>query len=525
MTTVQLIGILAECLLGLVFLSALDGYVRRRDPVSRDMALTFSPFVAILITTVWREVAGPPPGVVSAIAGILFLLQPVFALHLVSLIRPVPRRVFIGAVALIAVTIAPALVIRPMPPSYALVPLLAFVGVEGLAAAYLLIESRRRSGPGARRLQIASASTALFAAALLVAGGGVIGPEVADAVSLVTLGLALLAACGYLVAFLPPASIRRLWQAGATVSYQHDLLKRSGDRVEDIWHGYAELAASVTGGATAIVVERPDGRESVIATSGFDVPAGVQDVPPGDVARLSGLVALGVRRRQLADGSLAARLAGWADAALVSTVTIASPGTTSPSTLIVLSSHHSLFHDSDLALLATLGAQTAVVAERRAVLAEQEAMATRLAATVEALRAAGQAKSDFLASMSHELRTPLSAILGFSDLMRQEEADGESVRVPLEWVEHIHRGGEHLLALINDVLDLAKVESGRLELRAEPIELAPAVTELLSGVQPLAERKRLRLVSTIDTLWVLADRGRLRQVLYNLLLQRDQVHA
>ena len=67
--------------------------------------------------------------------------------------------------------------------------------------------------------------------------------------------------------------------------------------------------------------------------------------------------------------------------------------------------------------------------------------------------------------MSHELRTPLNAIIGFSDLMRLEEPDGDRRRVPAEWVDHIHTSGRHLLGLINDILDLAKVEAGRLDLR------------------------------------------------------------
>ena len=517
MTTIALFGILVESLLGLVFLSAVVGFVRRRDPVSRDVALTFSPFVALLVTTLWRELLGPPPVIISVAGGILLLLQPVFALHLASLIRPVPRRVMVGAVALLVVTIAPALVVRPVPVALAIPPLLAFVAIEALAAAYLLIESRRRSGPGARRLEIAAASTAFFAAALLAVGGAALGPAFADAVTAVTLILALFAAAGYLVAFLPPASIRRLWQAGATVRYQHELLRRSGDEVEAIWRGFTELAASVTGGATVVAIPLGDGRGSLVAPTGFAVPNSAQRVGASDLAELADTAALDVRSGKLPAGSLRARLASWSSAELVSTISLERLGTTAPSALVVLSGHHSLFHDSDLELLATLGAQTAVVAERRAVLAEQEGLATRLEATVEALLAASQAKSDFLASMSHELRTPLSAILGFSDLMRGEDQADGNVVVPLEWVEHIHRGGEHLLSLINDVLDLAKVEAGRLDLHAEPIELAPAVTELLNGVQPLAERKQLRLVSSIPAISVVADRGRLRQVLYNLL--------
>jgi CheY-like chemotaxis protein/nitrogen-specific signal transduction histidine kinase len=156
-------------------------------------------------------------------------------------------------------------------------------------------------------------------------------------------------------------------------------------------------------------------------------------------------------------------------------------------------------------------------AQRRRIVADQEALSDRLAATNEVLRSASQAKSDFLASMSHELRTPLSAILGFSDLMRNEPAQAENVVVPLEWVDLIHRGGEHLLSLINDVLDLAKVEAGRLDLQTERVELSGAIRELLNGMRPLAERKHQLLEASAESITVDVDRGRLRQVLYNLL--------
>jgi CheY-like chemotaxis protein/anti-sigma regulatory factor (Ser/Thr protein kinase) len=149
--------------------------------------------------------------------------------------------------------------------------------------------------------------------------------------------------------------------------------------------------------------------------------------------------------------------------------------------------------------------------------ADQEALSARLAATVEALRAASHAKSDFLASMSHELRTPLSAILGFSDLMRNEPRDGENATVPADWIEHVHRGGQHLLSLVNDVLDLAKVEAGRMELRMETFDLSIAVAELVNGTQPLADRKHLTVKTDVPSMTVVADRGRMRQILYNLV--------
>jgi hypothetical protein len=96
-------------------------------------------------------------------------------------------------------------------------------------------------------------------------------------------------------------------------------------------------------------------------------------------------------------------------------------------------------------------------------------------------RDASRQKSEFLATMSHELRTPLNAILGFSELMASEPADGDLRSVPLAWIQHIRTGGRHLLALINDVLDLSKVEAGRIELFPEPLDLPTTTGEVVAA--------------------------------------------
>jgi len=120
--------------------------------------------------------------------------------------------------------------------------------------------------------------------------------------------------------------------------------------------------------------------------------------------------------------------------------------------------------------------------------------------------------------MSHELRTPLNAIIGFSDLMRAEQPDGDRRSVPAEWVDHVHNSGRHLLGLINDILDLAKVEAGRLELNAEPIPLATAMGEVLTTRRPLTDRKGLQVQLDVPPdAAVHADPLRLRQILDNLL--------
>jgi signal transduction histidine kinase/CheY-like chemotaxis protein len=185
--------------------------------------------------------------------------------------------------------------------------------------------------------------------------------------------------------------------------------------------------------------------------------------------------------------------------------------------VLLFSRHRTLFSDDDLRLLATLGGQAGILAERQAVTAAQRRLAAELSESVDALTRANQAKSAFLANMSHELRTPLNAIIGFSDLMRMEEPDGDRRRVPAEWVEHIHTSGRHLLGLINDILDLAKVEAGRLELRVAPLRVDTALTELLTGLAPLFSTKRLTVHTELPPATALADRVRFRQITENLL--------
>lgn len=128
---------------------------------------------------------------------------------------------------------------------------------------------------------------------------------------------------------------------------------------------------------------------------------------------------------------------------------------------------------------------------------------------------ANRAKSQFLSNMSHELRTPMNAILGFTQLLQlSDHLDEQQV----DYVEEILKGGYHLLELINDVLDLAKIESGRIDLDIVTVGVDDLVKECFSLMQPLADKQGIRIShGRLDHCHVSADRTRLRQVLLNLL--------
>jgi PAS domain S-box-containing protein len=135
----------------------------------------------------------------------------------------------------------------------------------------------------------------------------------------------------------------------------------------------------------------------------------------------------------------------------------------------------------------------------------------------DAAENANQAKSEFLSRMSHELRTPLNAILGFGQLLEMEDLAPDQV----ESVQQMVKGGRRLLELINEVLDIARVESGTLRLSLEPVSIGYVVRESTDLIRPLAVERGIELRSELDDeaneLHVLADRQRLGQVLLNLL--------
>jgi len=176
------------------------------------------------------------------------------------------------------------------------------------------------------------------------------------------------------------------------------------------------------------------------------------------------------------------------------------------------------FTQADLELLQTLADQVAVGIDRTRALQESRSGAEALAAKNEELLRATRLKSEFLANMSHELRTPLNAIIGFSDLMMSGGV-GQVDETQRDFLESISRNGNHLLELINNVLDLSKIEAGRMSFALSPTDLRQAITAAVADTASLRTARSQSASIDLEerSLVVLGDGQRVRQVLFNLL--------
>ncbi|HET8634790.1 MAG TPA: ATP-binding protein [Gemmatimonadales bacterium] len=177
------------------------------------------------------------------------------------------------------------------------------------------------------------------------------------------------------------------------------------------------------------------------------------------------------------------------------------------------------FTEHDLQLLQVLGDQVMVALDRTAGLEASRQNEAALVLKNRALVRATRLKSEFLANMSHELRTPLNAIIGFSDLLRSGQV-GEVNEVQADFLESVLRNGRHLLGLINSVLDLSKIEAGRMTLDVGPMDIRQAIQGAVADTASLRAAKRQSCTVELDPdrdYGIQADSVRVRQVLFNLL--------
>jgi signal transduction histidine kinase len=181
-----------------------------------------------------------------------------------------------------------------------------------------------------------------------------------------------------------------------------------------------------------------------------------------------------------------------------------------PIAVMVLSRRASRpFTDKQIELATTFADQAVIAIENVRMFDEIQDKSRQLAE-------ASQHKSQFLANMSHELRTPLNAIIGVTEMLRE---DAEALKQDIEPLDRVLGAGRHLLALINDILDLSKIEAGRMELNLETFAFAPLIDDVVKTIEPLAAKNGNQIAVHCDPAigMMHADQMRLRQALLNLM--------
>ncbi len=475
---------LIQVITGAVFVLALVGLVRQagreRTRATLDAVLLFAVLAVLAIQSPIVERL-PEPAVFVAIFGTLLVTIPYLLLRVVADFAAVPVWLRWGGLGLCA-----ALAIG-FPLFSAEAIYLALLGLYFLAGhiyAGLAFTRQARISMGiVRRRLWAAALGSLIVGVVIVVSMATFLPEAA--LTAATLGLGLLSAVAYFCAFATPTWLRRAWREPDLRSFM------------------------VSVAAIPLSASEPDillGLESAIrtATGAPDVSILVWDETGGVLrdraqARLSPGEGL--------PGRSFAEQAGMIGDGIAVPITRLDGRI---GVLVIRGRRARLFVSEELEMAQLLAVQAGIV------LAGARPYAKLVTINAE-LNDATKAKSAFLSDMSHELRTPLNAILGFSELLN-EQLTGTLTERQGRFLRNIRQAGAHLLDLINDVLDLAKVEAGKVELRREMLSLSDLVEPVIAAFTEAAATKHLAVVTAApDTLVVFVDPLRLRQILLNLV--------
>ncbi|HEV2140968.1 MAG TPA: HAMP domain-containing sensor histidine kinase, partial [Candidatus Dormibacteraeota bacterium] len=328
----------------------------------------------------------------------------------------------------------------------------------------------------------------LFAVAALAAGASTGNVTVQLAIQVVVLAIVPL----LYVSFAPPSWLRREWRSSEEEglrAFMQDLLLLHEDR-GTLATRALEWAMRLAGGASAVAFEADGG---VLAERGLD---------PDQVAQIRReIVPLtqGVKRIELAGAEtslLLLQIGGLSEGGRLAV--LAGPFTPG-------------FGTDEISRVQQFMTAVAATLDRARLL-------DRLTEANSQLVEANKHKSVFLASMSHELRTPLNAILGFSELLIDAPEGQHSTATRLRFLQQIHTSGKHLLGLINDILDLSKIEAGQMELRIQTVSVSDIVDQVRNTVEVLATQKHIQVEADGKEIGdIEADAGKFKQMLLNLV--------
>jgi signal transduction histidine kinase/ActR/RegA family two-component response regulator len=494
MSAAELLRLVTNALFVLVFIGVARTAMRHRTRATLDTSLLFGAIAVVVAQSQISSIAGLRSPILSALSLLLLLALPYLQLRLVddfAGVPPVLMRICVAAPVLAGIGVALAalasLDLRGATGPLVGIAILYFFGFGAYAAICFVREARRSGGVARRRMALAATGCLALSLTLLVAAlGQILEPTLG---SVATMVLALTSATAFLGAFAPPTIVRRAWREPNLRSFFSNAAAISplSPRAEILAQIEAGVARATGTGSVHITLAADGARTSSADVSGQSaLNAGVAQVFDRQKAQLW---------NQDGQAVLAAPISGRGQRMGV----LAVSGRRAP-----------LFASDDLEFVQLLADQAAIVLDG-ARLYEDLASANR------ELTEATRVKSEFLANMSHELRTPLNAILGFSGLLTEQIGPSLTER-QRRFMRNIGEAGQHLLELINDVLDLSKVEAGKLELRPEIVALDVLLEPVIAAGRNAADAKGVAFeVQTHAEEGLLLDATRVRQILFNLV--------
>ena len=495
MNGAELVRLVTNAVFLVVFVGALRTALQERSRTSVDASILFGALAFVIAQSQVASLFGAQlPAALGFVSVVLLLALPYLQLRLVddfAGVRPALLRLCLGGllagVAAVLIGAAKVVEIPVAVPIIVALALVYFVGFCAYAGVVLIREAREAKGVARNRMAAAALGALSLSLTIVVAiGTTVVGP-IASVLSMI---LSLAAAIAYLVAFAPPVLLKRAWREPALRSFLTRAAAISPhDPLDVIGRGLELAIASAAPGRSARIA-RLDGQTKALVIGddeelldSAEIMAAVFDSQTPRFVRTA------------AGATLAAPITGRGRRIGV---------------LAVLGRRAPLFASDDLDLVQLLAEQAAIVLDGARLYGD-------LASANHDLTLATKVKSDFLANMSHELRTPLNAILGFSGLLSEQLADSMNQKQK-RFLRNIGEAGEHLLDLINDVLDLSRVEAGKLELRPEVLTLDALLEPVTAAGRTAAQAKGVLYTTEIaEAEPVFLDPTRARQILFNLV--------
>ena len=496
MNGAELVRLVTNALFLVVFVGALRTALRERSRTSVDASILFGALAFVIAQSQIAALLGTQlPAALGLISAVLLLALPYLQLRLVddfAGVRPLLLRICLGSLvtglAAIAIGLLKIVELPAAVPVIVALALLYFVGFCAYAGFVLIREARLAKGVARNRMTAAAlGALALSLTIIAAATSAVVGPTASSVASMV---LSLCAAVAYLVAFAPPTLLKRAWREPALRSFLTRAAAISPhDPPETILRGLEAAIAPAAPGQSA--------RICLIDEQTHALAIGDDDELLASAEVMAAIVESQTPRfvRTPAGATLAAPISGRGRRIGV---------------LAVMGRRAPLFASDDLELVQLLADQAAIVLDGARLYGD-------LALANRDLSQATKVKSEFLANMSHELRTPLNAILGFSGLL-SEQLNGSMNDKQKRFLRNIHEAGEHLLELINDVLDLSRVEAGKLEFRPEVLTLDVLLEPVSAAGRTAAQAKGVVYTTeAADAAPIFLDPTRVRQVLFNLV--------